>query len=118
MSALTNDPDTVIDFMKQLTSGLYSALDKQMKGTNLRSTYTIYNDKQMASEYSNYTTTIKQWEEKIQDYEDRYYSQFSKMESSLAKLQSSTSSERFKNGWQTALRFVRSKTLRISALRQ
>ena len=92
MSALTNDPDTVIDFMKQLTSGLYSALDKQMKGTNLRSTYTIYNDKQMAKEYSNYTTTIKQWEEKIQDYEDRYYSQFSKMESSLAKLQSSTSS--------------------------
>ena len=92
MSALTNDPDTVIDFMKQLTSGLYTALDKQMKGTNLRSTYTIYNDKQMASEYSSYTTTIKQWEEKIQDYEDRYYSQFSKMESSLAKLQSSTSS--------------------------
>ncbi len=92
MSALTNDPDTVIDFMKQLTSGLYNALDQQMKGTNLRSTYTIYNDKQMASEYKNYTTIIKQWEEKIQDYEDRYYSQFSKMEKSLAKLQSSTSS--------------------------
>lgn len=92
MTALENDPDSVIDFMKQLTSGLYTALDKQMKGTNLRSTYTIYNDKQMASEYSNYTTLIKQWEEKIQDYEDRYYSQFSKMESSLAKLQSSTSS--------------------------
>lgn len=64
MSALTNDPDTVIDFMKQLTSGLYNALDQQMKGTNLRSTYTIYNDKQMASEYKNYTTIIKQWEEK------------------------------------------------------
>lgn len=92
MTALENDPDSVIDFMKQLTSGLYTALDKQMKGTNLRSTYTIYNDKQMASEYSNYTTLIKQWEEKIQDYEDRYYNQFSKMESSLAKLQSSTSS--------------------------
>ena len=91
MTALENDPDSVIDFMKQLTSGLYTALDKQMKGTNLRSTYTIYNDKQMASEYSNYTTLIKQWEEKIQDYEDRYYNQFSKMESSLAKLQSSTS---------------------------
>ena len=92
MTALENDPDSVIDFMKQLTSGLYTELDKQMKGTNLRSTYTIYNDKQMASEYSNYTTLIKQWEEKIQDYEDRYYNQFSKMESSLAKLQSSTSS--------------------------
>ena len=64
MTALENDPDSVIDFMKQLTSGLYTALDKQMKGTNLRSTYTIYNDKQMASEYSNYTTLIKQWEKK------------------------------------------------------
>ena len=92
MTALENDPDTVIDFMKQLTSGLYSALDKQMKGTTLRSTYTIYNDKQMASEYSNYTTLIEEWEEKIEDYEDRYYSKFSSMESALAKLQSSTSS--------------------------
>ncbi len=64
MTALENDPDSVIDFMKQLTSGLYTALDKQMKGTNLRSTYTIYNDKQMASEYSNYTTLIKQWEKR------------------------------------------------------
>ena len=36
MTALENDPDSVIDFMKQLTSGLYTALDKQMKGTNLR----------------------------------------------------------------------------------
>lgn len=92
MAALSSDPDTVIDFMKQLTSGLYSALDTKLKGTNLSSTYTIYNDKQMNSQYSEYTDLIEQWEEKIQDYEDRYYDQFSAMETALSKLQSSSSS--------------------------
>lgn len=78
--------------MKQLTSGLYSALDSKMKSTTLSSAYTIYNDKQMTKEYNNYTTEIKEWETKISDLEDRYYKQFSNMETQLAKMQSSTSS--------------------------
>ena len=78
--------------MKSLTSGLYSALDSKMKSSNLSSAYTIYNDKQMTKDYKNYTTLIKQWEDKIADLEDRYYKQFSNMESQLAKMQSSTSS--------------------------
>ena len=78
--------------MKQLTSGLYTALDEKMKSSSLSSAYTIYNDKQMTKEYNNYKTLIKTWEEKIADMEDRYYKQFSNMETQLAKLQSSTSS--------------------------
>ncbi len=92
MAALQSDPDTVIDFMKKLTSGLYSALDTKMKSTTMSSTYTVYNDKQMASQYSEYTDLIDEWEEKIEDYEDRYYEQFSNMESALSKLQSNSSS--------------------------
>jgi flagellar hook-associated protein 2 len=92
MAALTSDPDSVVDFMKQLTSGLYTALDNKMKSSSLSSAYTIYNDKQMASEYSSYTKLISTWEDKIEDMEDRYYSKFSSMETALAKLQSSSSS--------------------------
>lgn len=92
LDMITNNPEDVEEFMKQLTSGLYTALDNKMKSTNLSSAYTIYNDKQMTKEYSSYTTQIKAWETKIEDLETRYYKQFSNMETQLAKMQSSTSS--------------------------
>lgn len=92
LDMITNNPEDVEEFMKQLTSGLYTALDNKMKSTNLSSAYTIYNDKQMTKEYSSYTTQIKAWETKIEELENRYYKQFSNMEKQLAKMQSSTSS--------------------------
>lgn len=92
LDMITNNPEDIEEFMKQLTSGLYTALDNKMKSTNLSSAYTIYNDKQMTKDYSSYTTQIKEWETKIEDLENRYYKQFSNMEKQLAKMQSSTSS--------------------------
>ena len=92
MDMINNNPEDLEEFMKQLTSGLYSALDSKMKSTTMSSAYTIYNDKQMTREYNNYTTEIKEWENKISDLEDRYYKQFSTMETQLAKMQSTTSS--------------------------
>ena len=92
LDMITNNPEDVEEFMKQLTSGLYTALDNKMKSTTLSSAYTIYNDKQMTKEYSSYTTQIKAWETKIEELENRYYKQFSNMEKQLAKMQSSTSS--------------------------
>ena len=92
MDMINNNPEDLEEFMKQLTSGLYSALDSKMKSTTMSSAYTIYNDKQMTREYNNYTKEIKEWETKISDLEDRYYKQFSTMETKLAKMQSSTSS--------------------------
>lgn len=92
MTALNSDPDTVMDFMKQMATNLYNAIDKQMTSTTLRSKYSIYNDKEMTTQYKNYTTTIKQWETKISNKEDYYYKKFSSMESALSKLNSQTSS--------------------------
>lgn len=92
MAALNSDPDTVVDFMKQMATNLYNAIDKQMTSTTLRSKYSIYNDKEMTTQYKNYTTTIKEWETKISDKEDYYYKKFSSMESALSKLNSQTSS--------------------------
>lgn len=92
MAALSSDPDTVIDFMKQLSTNLYTAIDKQMQSNSLRSRYSIYNDKEMTSQYTSYTKTIAEWEKKISDKEDYYYKKFSKMETALSKLNSQTSS--------------------------
>ena len=92
MTAITSDPDTVIDFMQGLASNLYNSVHKKMQTSPLSSIYTVYNDKEMASEYSDYTDLIKKWEEKLQDKEDYYYKKFSSMETALSKLNSQTSS--------------------------
>ncbi len=92
MAAITSDPDTVLTFMKAAVSQLYSDLGNRMTSTSLRSAYTVYNDKEMAKEYSDYTTTISKWEEKVADLEDYYYKKFAAMESALSTLQSQTSS--------------------------
>lgn len=92
MDAITKDPDTVVEFMKQLSKNLYTAMDDQMKSSSLRSRYKIYNDKELDKEYSNLTKTIKQWESKVSDKEDYYYKKFSNMETAMSKLQSQTSS--------------------------
>lgn len=92
LKAITEDPDAVAGFMQQLTQGLYDDIMDKMKATSLSSTYTVYNDKEMASEYSDYTDLIKKWEEKLQAQEDYYYDKFTAMETALSKLNSQTSS--------------------------
>ncbi len=91
MAALTNDPDAVVELMKQLTSGVYDSINKKMSSTTLSSFNVVYNDKEMAREYSDYTKTISKWEEKLKDIEDSYYRKFAAMESALATLQSQQS---------------------------
>ena len=91
MAAIASDPDSVVEFMQQMSTNLYNAIDAKMKTSSLSSVYTVYNDKEMASEYSDYTDLIKKWEDKLQDQEDYYYKKFSAMETALAKLNSSSS---------------------------
>ena len=92
MAALKEDPDSVIEFMKQLTSGLYTSIDNKMKSTSLSSAYKVYNDKELDNQYKEYTELISKWEEKVTDKEDYYYDQFTKMETALGKLNSQSSS--------------------------
>ncbi len=92
MKALQEDPESVVEFMKKLSEGLYNEMDKKMKSTALKSAYNVYNDKQMDKDIKNYSSLITKWEDKISDYEDRYYKQFAAMEKALATLQSQSSS--------------------------
>lgn len=90
--ALLEDPEGTADFFAGMCKNLYGALDKIMStSTDYSSMYKVYNDKQMKKDYDNYTKKIKEAEEKLSAYEDKWYDKFSKMETALSKLQSNQS---------------------------
>lgn len=89
---IANDPDTVASFFSQLVTDLYGKVSDKMKKTELSSSYTLYNDTQMQSEYSQYSKKIKEQQQKVAYWEEYYYSQFTAMETALAKLNSQQSS--------------------------
>lgn len=88
---IANDPDTVTSFFVELSRNLYSTMTNCMKSTTNSSAFTAYDDKKMSKEYSDYTSKIKDLEEKLTDYEDRYYKQFTAMEKAMATLSSKQS---------------------------
>ncbi|TCL54016.1 flagellar hook-associated protein 2 [Kineothrix alysoides] len=90
-AAIASDPDSVIEFFSGLSQKLYTNLNSLTSSTDFRSFGSIYDDKKMKEDYNNYTTKIKQMEEKLKAMEDKYYNQFSAMETALAKLQSNQS---------------------------
>ena len=89
---IANDPETVISFFSQLSTKVYTDLGNRMASSSVSSAYTIYNDKEMATEYSSYNTKISDQEDKVSTWEDYYYKKFSAMESALASLNSQSSS--------------------------
>lgn len=90
-STIASNPDLVMNFFTKLTGNLYDELNTQMRSTEYRSVYNIYDDKKMQTDYKEYTKKIKEQTTKLTALEDRYYSQFSAMEVALSKLNSSQS---------------------------
>lgn len=91
-SMISNDPDTVISFFSQLAKNLYGKMDELSKSRDgYRSYGSFYDDKKMKEDYDDYTVKIAELEQKLADYEDKWYAKFSKMETALAKMQSNAS---------------------------
>ena len=59
MKAISEDPDTIMQFMQKVATNLYTAIGDKMKATSLSSSFTIYNDKQMTTQYSDYTKLMQ-----------------------------------------------------------
>lgn len=85
---LNEDPNLVMEIITGLTSNLYTDLQKKMSRTTMSSALTFYNDKEMSSQLSDYKKQISEWETKLADLENRYYSQFTAMEKAMASLNS------------------------------
>lgn len=90
-SMIANDPDTVVKFFTTLSRTLYDRMTEVMAGTEYSSAYTAYDDKKMQLEYDEYTVKIKELEDKLADYEDKWYAKFAAMETALAKMQNNAS---------------------------
>lgn len=85
---IAEDPELVEKFFKELSAKMYDNLTEKMSSTESRSIYKVYNDKQMQTEYREYTTKIAELEKKLTEAEDRYYKKFANMETALSKLTS------------------------------
>ncbi len=90
-SLISSDPDMVISFFTQLSQNIYDKMADLSKSVDgYRSFGNFYDDKKMASDYKDYTSKISEQEQKLNDYEDKWYKKFAKMESAMAKMQSKT----------------------------
>ncbi len=86
---IASDPDTVINFFTKLSQNLYGKMTDLSKSQDgYRSFGNFYDDKKMKSDYDDYTSKIKDLEDKLTEYEDKWYAKFSAMETALAKMQS------------------------------
>lgn len=91
-SMIANDPETVKKFFTDLSNNLYKTMTTAMgRIDGFKSMYKVYNDKQLDSELSSYTTKISDAEQALNDYEDKWYKKFSSMETALSKLSSKQS---------------------------
>lgn len=91
-SLIASDPDAVISFFSQLTQSLYTEMNEQSASVEgYRSFGSFYDDKRMKTDYDDYKSKIKEEEDKLADYEDKWYKKFAAMESAMAKMQQNAS---------------------------
>ena len=91
-NAISTDPEMVQSFFTELSRSLYSKMGDLMKGTEYSSSFTIYEDKLMASQYSAYNTKISDAQKALEAAQDKYYKQFASMETALSKINSASGS--------------------------
>ena len=91
-SMIESDPDAVMSFFTKLTGNLHDTIAEKMSPTKMSSALTVYNDKKMKEDYDEYTKKIKEQEEKLNAYMDKWYAKFSAMETALSKLESKNNS--------------------------
>lgn len=87
-AAIAENPDALIKTLTGLGTQMYEYMQKAMKKTDTSSALTFYDDVTMDKDIKNYKQDVKDLKEKVTEEEDKYYKQFSAMETALAKLQS------------------------------
>ncbi|MCM1497400.1 MAG: flagellar filament capping protein FliD [Clostridium sp.] len=89
MKAIMADPEAVAKTFSELGNEIYKNLQTAMKRVDgVSSSLTFYNDQQIDKEIDSYKDRVSTLQEKMIAEQDKYYKQFSAMETALAKLQS------------------------------
>ena len=90
--ALEEDPDQVMDTLTHVFGKLYDTMTEKCAKTEISSALTFYNDKQYSSLLDDYEDDLDIMEDRIKELEDKYYKQFTAMETAMSKLQSQQNS--------------------------
>ena len=90
-AAIAADPEAVTKTLAGLGNKLYDYLLKAQKKTTTSSSQTFYDDVTLDADIKSQKDNVKKMQQKMNDEEDKYYKQFSAMESAMAKLQSQQS---------------------------
>ena len=81
-----------MEFFQKLSGKLYDAMKKiESVSDNYTSFGNFYNDKKLTSEYVDQQKQIDKWDKYVADIEEKYYKQFTAMESAMSSLQSQQS---------------------------
>lgn len=88
-AAISSNAEALAKTFSTLGNEIYSNFQNAMKRVDgVSSALTFYNDVEMDKEIKNYKEDVSDLQDKLADEEDKYYKQFSAMETALAKLQS------------------------------
>jgi len=90
--ALEEDPDQVMETLTHVFGKLYETMTEKCAKTEISSALTFYNDKQYNSLLKGYEKDLDTMEDRIKEMEDKYYKQFTAMETAMSKLQSQQNS--------------------------
>ena len=91
-AALEEDPDQVMETLTHVFGKLYDTMTEKCAKTEISSALTFYNDKQYSSLLDDYEDDLDLMEDRIKELEDKYYKQFTAMETAMSKLQSQQNS--------------------------
>lgn len=86
--AIADNPNALTKTLTALGDEMYNHFMKAMKKTESSSSLTFYNDITMDKDIKKQKQNVTDLQDKLKAEEDKYYKQFSAMESAMAKLQS------------------------------
>ena len=89
---IASNPEATASFFQQLSGKLYDAMNKiQSTSDNYTSYGNFFSDKKIKNDLEDQGKQVDKWEKYVADQEDKYYRQFTAMESAMSSLQSQQS---------------------------
>ena len=89
---IASNPEATASFFQQLSGKLYDAMNKiQSRSDSYTSFGNFFSDKKLQNDYVEKDKQVKKWEQYGADQEEKYYKQFTAMESAMSSLNSQQS---------------------------
>ncbi len=86
---IASDPEGTATFFQKLATELYNAMNKIQSNSDSYTSYgNFFSDKKLQNEYVEQEKQVTKWEDYVAKQEDKYYKQFTAMESAMSSLNS------------------------------